>query len=59
MVLMHTLVPEAHRGQGIGAALTKYVLDYARAQHLKIIVYCPFVIKYMKDHPEYNDLLNP
>ncbi len=56
MVLMHTLVPAANRKKGVGAALVKYVLDYARAQHLKIIVYCPFVARYMKMHLEYNDL---
>ncbi len=58
MVLMHTLVPLSARRQGIGAELVKYVLDYARAQNLKIIVYCPFVAKYIKYHPEYNDLVD-
>lgn len=58
MVLMHTLVPAAHRKQGIGAELVKYALDYARSQNLKIIVYCPFVAKYLKDHPEYNNLID-
>ena len=58
MVLMHTLVPPAHRKQGIGAELVKYVLDYARSQNLKIIVYCPFVAKYLKEHPEYNNLID-
>ena len=59
MVLMHTLVPAAHRGKGFGDMLVKYVLDYVRAQNLKIIVYCPFVTIYLKKHPEYNDLLKP
>ena len=57
MVLMHTLVPVSARGKGVGAFLVKYVLDYARAQNLGIIVYCPFVKKYMDAHPEYNDLV--
>ena len=57
MVLMHTFVPVSGRGKGVGAALVKYVLDYAREQNLTIIVYCPFVAKYMKAHPEYNDLV--
>lgn len=57
MVLMHTLVPASGRGKGAGSALARYVLDYARAQHLKVIVYCPFVTKYIKDHPEYSDLV--
>jgi uncharacterized protein len=58
MVLMHTLVPVSQRGKGIGAELVKYVLDYARSQNLKIIVYCPFVELYLKKHPEYNDLID-
>lgn len=58
MVLMHTVVPKSGRGKGIGGALVKYVLDYARTQGLKIVVYCPFVTKYMETHPEYNDLID-
>ena len=57
MVLMHTRVPAAHRGEGIGQALVKHVLDHARATGLKIIVYCPFVEQYLQSHPDYNDLL--
>jgi predicted GNAT family acetyltransferase len=56
MVLMHTVVPPSARGKGIGAILIKHVLDHARQHNLKIIVYCPFVEKYIKEHPEYEDL---
>jgi uncharacterized protein len=58
LVLMHTLVPVAARGKGTGATLVKYVLDYAREQHLKVVIYCPFVERYIKEHPEYNDLID-
>ena len=57
MVLMHTIVPVSARKQGIGGMLVKYVLDYARDNHLKIIIYCPFVAKYVHEHPEYKDLV--
>jgi len=57
MVLMHTVVPVSARRQGIGSALVKYVLDHAREHHLKIIIYCPFVEKYVDEHPEYKDLV--
>ncbi len=57
MVLMHTVVPPAHKGKGIGGALVKYVLDHVRQHHLKVIIYCRFADKYLKEHPEYNDLL--
>jgi predicted GNAT family acetyltransferase len=57
MVLMHTVVPVTYRGNGIGAELARYVLDHARSQGLKVIVYCPFVELYLKKHPEYNDIV--
>jgi uncharacterized protein len=57
MVLMHTLVPASGRGKGAGSILVKFVLDYIRGNHLKMIVYCPFVTKYIKDHPEYAELV--
>jgi predicted GNAT family acetyltransferase len=59
MVLMHTVVPTSARGQGIGGILVKYVLDYARSHSLKIVVYCPFVAKYLETHPGYDDIIDP
>jgi predicted GNAT family acetyltransferase len=58
MVLMHTFVPDGHRGKGIGDKLVKHVLGHARSHNLKIKAYCPFASKYMKRHPENNDLLD-
>ena len=58
MVLMHTLVPVAARGKGVAAELVKYVLDYLKANNLKMIVYCPYVTKYLEKHPEYKDLID-
>lgn len=58
MVLMHTVVPASGRGQGIGGALAAHVLQHARSHGLAIIVYCPFVAKFIKDHPgQYDDLV--
>ena len=57
MVLMHTVVPVSARGMGVGAKLVKYVLDYIREHGLKMVVYCPFVARYLEKHPEYGDLV--
>ncbi len=57
MVLMHTLVPVSARGTGLGSAFVQQVLDYVRRHHLKIIVYCSFVAQYIKENPEYGDLV--
>ena len=57
IMLMHTEVPAALGGRGIGSALAEYALNYARANHLPVKVYCPFVATYVKRHPEYHDII--
>ena len=58
IALMHTFVPEAGRGKGISSALAKFALEYVKQQELKLIVYCTFIAKYMKLHPEYDALID-
>ena len=58
LAFMHTFVPESARGKGIAPALAKFVLDYAKEQNLKIMVYCPTIAKYIKLHPEYESLVD-
>lgn len=58
IALMHTFVPEFARGEGIAFALAKFALEDAKRQNLKIMVYCPFVAKYIKLHPEYKTLID-
>ncbi len=49
-VFVHTEVPEALRGRGIGSLLAKVGLDSARAEGLPIVVRCPFVRAYLEKH---------
>ena len=58
LALMHTEVPESLEGKGVASALAHHALEYAREKNLKIMVYCPFVAKYLKRHPEYNALID-
>jgi len=58
IALMHTFVPESARGKGISSALAKYVLEYAKEQNLKIMVYCTVIAKYIKLHPEYKAMID-
>ncbi|MEM1056944.1 MAG: GNAT family N-acetyltransferase [Bacteroidota bacterium] len=55
--LVHTEVPVGAEGQGIGNALAKAGLDYARAEGLKVLPTCPFVLAYIRRHPEERDLV--
>lgn len=51
MKLIHTEVPEAFRGHGVGETLVKAALDTARSEGLRIVAICPFVRAYLRKHP--------
>jgi predicted GNAT family acetyltransferase len=57
ITLVHTEVPPALGGRGVGSTLVRGVLEATRAKGLKLVVKCPFVAGYMGKHPEFNDLL--
>jgi hypothetical protein len=50
--LLHTEVPEAFRGQGVGAQLVEAALAKARANHLTIVPWCPYAREWLKEHPD-------
>lgn len=49
--LRHTEVPPELEGKGIGSALAKHSLDFAKANNLEAIVSCPFISKWQQRHP--------
>jgi predicted GNAT family acetyltransferase len=53
----YTEVPVTLRGQGIGARLSAAVLDNIRAEGLKVVPRCGYFAGFIRDHPEYHDLL--
>ncbi len=55
---IHTEVPAAMEGKGVGGQLAKAGLEYARENQLKVVARCPFVAAYLKRHPEYADLVS-
>ena len=57
IVLMHTEVPESMRGKGIAQKLAKEAFEYIRDHNLQAVVYCPFLLSYLKRHPEYSDMV--
>lgn len=56
-VLVHTEVPKALEGRGVGSRLAKGVLDLLHAERRKIVVICEFLTHYIRKHPEYLDML--
>lgn len=57
IVLAHTETPAAAQGRGIASRLAHEALEYARANHLRVIPTCPYVRAYIQRHPEYADLV--
>lgn len=55
----HTVVPSHHEGQGLGSAIAKASIDWAREQGLQVIPACSFYANHMKRHPETHDILDP
>ncbi len=52
LLLLHTEVPEAFRGQGVGGRLVEAAVDKARTGGLTIVPWCPYARRWLKDHPE-------
>lgn len=57
LVLIHTGVPPAWEGRGIGSRLAKAALEYAREHSYRIVPLCSFVAAYLRRRPEYQDLV--
>ena len=57
LVYDHTIVPQELGGRGVGSALVKEALNYARENDKKVVPQCSFVSSYIDKHPDYQDLL--
>ncbi len=56
--LVHTETVAGYEGQGLASALVRGALDDARRRGWAIRPYCPFVRRYLGNHPEYLDLVS-
>lgn len=57
IALTHTQTDDRFRGHGLGSRLVRASLDDARARHLPVLPYCPFVRSWIIEHNEYADLV--
>jgi len=59
LYLLHTQVPDAMEGHGIGSALVKSAMEYARQKEVKVVPFCPFARAWLHRHPEYDEMVAP
>jgi predicted GNAT family acetyltransferase len=52
LVLVHTEVPEALSGQGIGGLLVQAAIDRAAGEDLTVVPLCPFARGWLQRHPD-------
>ena len=57
IIIDHTEVPDAFRGQGAGLRLVTRAVEDARAAGKKIIPLCPFANAQFRRHKEWADVL--
>jgi predicted GNAT family acetyltransferase len=56
VVLPHTVIDPAHRGQGYAAVLVRGALDDCRRRGERVDPRCWYVAGFLDDHAEYRDL---
>lgn len=57
IIFTHTYVPPELRTRGIAARLAEAGLTFAREAGLQVFSACSYVDHYIKQHPEYGNLL--
>ena len=57
VIITHTETPRTLRGRGIASELVKGALELIRADGLKVVAGCGFVMDYLQKHPEFSDLM--
>jgi len=58
IIIDHTEVPDAFRGEGVGLALFTRAVADARADGRKILPLCPFAAAQFRRHTDWADVLN-
>jgi predicted GNAT family acetyltransferase len=55
--LIHTELDPAFQDRGLGSTLVSGALEDIRDQGLAVAPICPFVHRFLRKHPEYEDLV--
>jgi uncharacterized protein len=55
--LLHTEVEPAFQGAHLATRLARFTLDDARKRDLTVLPFCPYISSWIKNHPDYTDLV--
>jgi predicted GNAT family acetyltransferase len=58
IIISHTETPVDLRGRGLASTLVQGALAQIRARGMKVVPLCPFVSDYIRQHPEFADLVS-
>ncbi|MBO6524859.1 MAG: N-acetyltransferase [Balneolaceae bacterium] len=57
IIIDHTEVSEAHKGEGFGKALVFRGVEYAREHNLKVLPLCPYArVVFRRNKEEFSDV---
>jgi len=57
LVFDHTVIDPEVRERGLGSRLVAGALELVRAERAeRVVAECPFVVRYLEEHPEFADL---
>ena len=57
VAFIHTEVDDEFAGRGVGGTLVRAALDDSRQRDRAVLPFCPFVNRFIGEHPEYLDLV--
>jgi uncharacterized protein len=57
IAFLHAETDPRFRGQGVAGRLIRSSLEAARDRHLAVLPYCPFVRRWIAEHPDYAELV--
>ena len=58
IVFSHMEVPPPLESKGLAAKLAHTALDFAGANHLRVVPLCPYISAFIRKHGEYHDLVS-